>query len=75
MKESSHGPEGEQYTLNYDGVIPYHSGAIKYLIEENQELKEEVNKISIKMSDLTKKTDELSIEVQTLKEIIQNYIK
>jgi hypothetical protein len=73
FEESSYGPEGKQYVLNYDGIIPYHSGAIKYLIEENNELKEKVKDLSTEVKDLSTKNNELSIEINKIKEILNKY--
>jgi hypothetical protein len=60
MKESTDGPEGKQYVLNYDGIIPYHGVAIKHLLEENIELKKEVKELSRKIDILTTKFDLLN---------------
>jgi hypothetical protein len=80
MKESDDGPEGIQYTLNYDGIIPYHGVAIKHLLQENKDLKEEIKDLSKKNDDLSKKNDDLSnkidkiaIEMIELKEIIKKF--
>jgi hypothetical protein len=79
MKESADGPEGKQYYLNYDGIIPYHGVAIKHLLQENKNLKEEVKDLSKKNDELSKridkfstKNDELSIKMNELsKELLQ----
>jgi hypothetical protein len=60
MKESTDGPEGKQYVLNYDGIIPYHGVAIKHLLQENIELKKEVKELSKKIDILTTKFDLLN---------------
>ena len=39
------GPNGKQYILNYDGIIPYHGVVIKHLLNEINEMKIEMNKI------------------------------
>ena len=61
MKESADGPEGKQYYLNYDGIIPYHGVAIKHLLQENKDLKEQMN--------------ELKEQIKQLKEIVEKLIK
>ena len=71
MKESDDGPEGKQYYLNYDGIIPYHGVAIKHLLQENTNLKEEVKDLSIEVKDLSTKMNELSKELLQLKEMIK----
>ena len=67
------GPNGKQYILNYDGIIPYHGVAIKHLLQENIqmkketiELKEEVNQLKEEMIQMKKETIELR---QLIKEI------
>jgi hypothetical protein len=39
------GPNGKQYILNYDGIIPYHGVRIKHLINEIHEMKIDMNKM------------------------------
>jgi hypothetical protein len=46
IKETSDGPEGKQYYLNYDGIIPYHGVAIKHILNENKQLKNDIDKLS-----------------------------
>jgi len=60
VKETNDGPEGKQYHLNYDGIIPYHGVAIKHLLNENTQLKNDINKLSNII-------DELYREIQILK--------
>jgi hypothetical protein len=75
MKESTDGPEGKQYCLNYDGIIPYHGVAIKHLLQENKDLKEEIINLSKKNDNLSNKFDKLSVEMIDLKEVVKNLIK
>ena len=46
------GPDGKQYILNYDGIIPYHGVAIKHLLQENNELKNEMRQLKQELRDL-----------------------
>jgi hypothetical protein len=46
------GPDGKQYVLNYDGIIPYHGVAIKHLLQENNDLKHELSDLKHELSDL-----------------------
>ena len=43
--EVTDGPNGKQYILNYDGIIPYHGVVIKHLLNEINQMKIEMNKI------------------------------
>ena len=71
MKESCDGPEGKQYVLNYDGIIPYHGVAIKHLLQENNELKEQMNELKQHINDLSTKNNELLAEINKIKEFIK----
>ncbi len=75
MKESDDGPEGKQYYLNYDGIIPYHGVAIKHLLQENKNLKEEVNDLSTEVKDLSTEVKDLSTEVKDLSTKIDDLSK
>jgi hypothetical protein len=46
------GPEGKQYVLNYDGIIPYHGVILKHLLNENNKLKEEMRELKEEMKEL-----------------------
>jgi hypothetical protein len=75
MKESLDGPEGKQYYLNYDGIIPYHGVAIKHILEENIKMKEDVKDLSTEVKDLSNKVDNLSKELDGLKDIIKTLVR
>jgi hypothetical protein len=62
------GPNGKQYILNYDGIIPYHGVAIKHLLEENIQMKKETSELKKETSELKKETSELKEEISGLKE-------
>ena len=46
------GPNGKQYILNYDGIIPYHGVVIKHLLNEINEMKIEMNKMKEQIRNL-----------------------
>jgi hypothetical protein len=60
------GPDGKQYILNYDGIIPYHGVVIKHLLQENNELKKEIIQIKKETSEMIEEMDKLG---QLIKEI------
>ena len=68
MKKSLDGPEGKQYYLNYDGIIPYHGVAIKHILEENRQLKEEMIQMKKETSDLKEEMIQMKKETSDLKE-------
>ena len=71
MKESADGPEGKQYVLNYDGIIPYHGVAIKHLLQENKNLKEQITELTQNINELSTKNNELFTEINKIKEFIK----
>ena len=46
------GPNGKQYILNYDGIIPYHGVVIKHLLNEINEMKIQMKEIKEQIKNL-----------------------
>ena len=46
------GPNGKQYILNYDGIIPYHGVVIKHLLNEINQMKIEMKEMKEQIKNL-----------------------
>ena len=59
-------PEGVQFVMNYNAVIPYHGVAIKHLLKENEELKKEQKLQQDKIISLETKLQSLELQLSNI---------
>ena len=69
------GPNGKQYILNYDGIIPYHGVAIKHLLQENNKMKKEISGLKEENIQMKEENIQMKEEMRELRQLIEEINK